>query len=280
MANNSTPLEAEPFSVLLSCWKGDDADALRHAVTSATIDQTRRPAELVLVQDGPVSADLAQTIMNLIDTIDVPIVHVPLDINLGLGPALQQGLSFCRYDIVARADADDYCLPTRFEKQIPLIEAGFDVVGSALAEFESDITKPERTRPVLTDHDDIVRQMRFKQAFHHPTVVFRKSTVQAVGGYDDMPSLEDYLLFAKLVMAGAQMTNIAEPLVLYRVGAGAYARRGGITMLAREAQLQKRFYDIGFIDRTQLARNIAARGAYRVIPEPARRAAYRMVWAK
>jgi hypothetical protein len=87
--------------------------------------------------------------------------------------------------------------------------------------------------------------------------------------------MEDYLLFAKMIQNGARVANIAEPLVLYRVGAGAYARRGGVTLLKSEWALQRRLYGLGFTSRAQFVRNITIRGAYRLVPERIRRLAYR-----
>ena len=46
--------------------------------------------------------------------------------------------------------------------------------------------------------------------------------------------MEDYWLFARMIDAGARVANVAEPLVKYRVGAGAYARRGGWQLLRSE----------------------------------------------
>ena len=56
------------------------------------------------------------------------------------------------------------------------------------------------------------------------------------------------------------MANVAEPLVLYRVGAGAYRRRGGLAQLRTELGLQRRLRALGFTSRTQWARNVVLRG--------------------
>ena len=45
------------FSVLLPVYAGDRAGWVERAIRSVTVDQSRRPAELVIVQDGPVGAD-------------------------------------------------------------------------------------------------------------------------------------------------------------------------------------------------------------------------------
>ncbi len=264
-----------PFSLLMSVYGGDDPAFLEAAYHSVVHDQTRPPDDVVLVQDGPVSEPLGAMIASLIATSPVPARLLVLDANVGLGPALDQGMAACAHDIVARMDADDIAVPRRFEVQVPAIEAGADLVGSSLLEFgESPEDIVGRRVPPL-DPEEIVRYSRFHQPFNHPTIVYRRSAVQAVGGYRSLPLMEDYLLFAKMIQNGARVANIAEPLVLYRVGAGAYARRGGVTLLKSEWALQRRLYGLGFTTRAQFVRNITIRGGYRLVPERIRKPAYR-----
>ena len=270
---------AEPFSLLLAVYGGDDPGFLREAFTSSVQDQTRRPDQVVLVQDGPVPDGLAETIAELVATSPVRVDHVALEDNVGLGPALDRGLAACDHEIVARMDADDISLPTRFEKQVPVVEAGADIVGSGLWEFgtTAEDVVGRRTPPV--DPEEIRRVIRFRDPFNHPTVVYRRSAVQAAGGYTDMALMEDYLLFARMVDSGARPANLAEPLVRYRVGAGAYARRGGRQLLRSELALQRRFLQLGITTRSEYVRNVAVRGGYRLVPERARRLAYRALIA-
>jgi len=91
--------------------------------------------------------------------------------------------------------------------------------------------------------------------------------------------MEDYLLFARMLEAGARPANLAEPLVCYRVGAGAYARRGGRELLRSELAVQRRFRALGITTRGQYLRNVAVRGGYRLVPESLRRRAYRALIA-
>ena len=111
-------------------------------------------------------------------------------------------------------------------------------------------------------------------------MLFRAELVREVGGYTDFALMEDYLLWAKMIVAGARVANVAEPLVKYRVGAGAYARRGGVRQLRAELALQRRFRAIGFTSRRQCVRNVLVRGGYRLVPERLRRLAYRRVIAQ
>jgi glycosyltransferase involved in cell wall biosynthesis len=269
----------QPFSLLLAVWGGDVPAFLREAFTSSVQGQTRPPAEVVLVQDGPVPDELAATIAELAATSPVPVEHVLIGDNVGLGPALDRGHAACTHEIVARMDADDVSLPERFARQLPVVEAGADIVGSGLLEFGSSVEDVVGRRTPPTDPATIRRVIRFRDPFNHPTVVYRRSAVQAAGGYSDMALMEDYLLFARMVEAGARPANLAEPLVCYRVGAGAYARRGGRQLLHSELAVQRRFRELGITSRPEYLRNVAVRGGYRLVPEALRRLAYRALIA-
>jgi glycosyltransferase involved in cell wall biosynthesis len=267
------------FSLLLPTYHADDPDHLRRAFASAVDEQTRKPDEVVVVRDGVVPPRLQSVIDELVAASPVPVRVVNLPDNIGLGHALDAGLAACAHEIVARMDADDISLPDRFAVQIPLVADGLDLLGSALLEFaehEDDIVG-RRTPPL--GQQEIRAWSRFHDPFNHPTVVYRRSMVQAVGGYQDLPLLEDYWLFARMIDAGARVGNVAEPLVKYRVGAGAYARRGGWQLLRSEIELQRHFRSAGFTSRSQYLRNLAVRGGYRLVPESLRRFAYRRVIA-
>lgn len=267
------------FSLLLPTYHADDPEHLRRAFRSAVDDQTMRPTEVVLVRDGVVPAALAAVIEELVATSPVPVKRVDLEKNVGLGHALDAGLAACSFEVVARMDADDVSLPERFAFQLPLIEAGADLVGSSLWEFDTneDVIVGLRTPP-LTE-DEIRRWARFADPFNHPTVVYRRSTVQAAGGYRDLPLMEDYWLFARMIQSGARLANVEQPLVKYRVGSGAYARRGGKELLRSELALQRKLLNSGFVTRGQYLRNVAVRGGYRFVPEFVRRTAYRLIIA-
>ncbi len=268
------------FSLLLPVWAGDRADHLSDAFRSTVYRQTRRPAQVVIVRDGPVSAAVAVALDGLVAASPVPVELVVLEHNLGLGPALDAGLARCAHDIVARMDADDIALPHRFEVQVPMIAAGVDLLGSSMLEFGTgpDDIVGRRVPPIAPD--DIIAYARFHQPFHHPTVVYRRSAVQAAGGYRHLALMEDYLLFAKMIKRDVRVANVAEPLVLYRVGAGAFARRGGVALLKSEWALQRRMHEMGFTSRPQFARNVVVRGGYRLVPEAIRKAAYRRIIAR
>ncbi|MCI7671104.1 MAG: glycosyltransferase [Schaalia hyovaginalis] len=196
--------------------------------------------------------------------------------------ALNKGLEACPHEVVARADADDVSLPHRFAMQLPLIEEGFELIGSAIAEFDADEAETGLVRRMPLEAREIRETITVRDPFNHPTVVYTKSAVAKAGGYEHVDRMEDYWLFARMVLGGAACCNIQEPLVLYRIGDGAYTRRGGASMFRSEMALQRLLVERGLIGPLRWARNVAVRGGYRLVPASLRKALYqnvgRIVW--
>lgn len=265
------------FSVLLPVYSGDQPSWLREAFKSVTTDQTLAPSQVVLVRDGPVGGDLQRTIDDLVTNSQIPVEYVPLERNVRLARALEEGLKRCDYDLVARIDADDICLPERFAVQIPMMK-NLDLLGSAVTEFSQATDTEElnlkhvRSRP--QKQDEIWQYAPFHNPFNHPTVVFRKSAVERAGGYQDMPFMEDYWLFLRMLKTGARAGNVAEPLILYRVDSRLFHRRGGWQALRSDWIFQRRIRRLGITTRRQCLRNLVQRTIYRIIPGRLRAWAY------
>ena len=266
----------EPFSLLISVYDGDRPDYLRRALRSAVDEQTVRPDQLIIVRDGPVRDELARCLDEVREASPVPVTLVPLDRQVGLGPALDQGLVASRHDVVARMDADDVAMPHRFEVQLPLM-ANADIVGAGLLEFVTDTDHIVGQRVPPTGPRQIARYARLHDPFNHPTVIYRRQAVVAAGGYGDLPLMEDYALFTRMLLTGARAINVAEPLVFYRVGAAAFKRRGGTGLLYSELRLQRELLRSGFISPAGYLRNVLVRGSYRLVPWWLRRALYRLL---
>jgi glycosyltransferase involved in cell wall biosynthesis len=264
-----------PFSLLLPVYGKDDPQHFQRAFTSSVNTQTVPPSEVVLVEDGELPPPLSSAVETAIQTSKVPVRVVRIGNRSGLANALTVGLGACSHDIVARMDADDISLPTRFERQLARIGDGLDLVGTGMFEFadDSSVVIGRRTPPVGST--EIASYARFHDPFNHPTVMYRRDAVLAAGGYEEIGLMEDYWLFARMISTGARVDNIPDPLVMYRVGAGAYARRGGVKQFQAEWNLQRALRRSGFTSRLQFARNLAVRGLYRFVPVPVRKTLYR-----
>lgn len=263
------------FSLLLPVYAGDDPAFLRAAFESSVDRQTLRPTEAVIVQDGPVPDALAAEFARIVIESPIPVRLVQLPENRGLAEALNRGLDAVSTPVVARMDADDVSVPERFERQWARIEAGLDLVGTGMAEFESDPDRPISVRTPPVGSERIREHARTHNPFNHPTMMYRVEALDRVGRYQPFGKMEDYWLGVRLIDAGAKVDNIAEPLLRYRVGAGAFARRGGWTEARTEWRLQRELLRMGFITRGQYLRNVVVKGVYRLLPAGVKRVLFR-----
>lgn len=267
--------EDREFSLLLPVYAGDTAEHVRLAFDSSVGGQTLPPAEVIIVQDGPVGDPLTAELDRLVAESPVPVEVVRLTRNVGLTGALNAGLAACRYPVIARMDADDVSVADRFERQWELIAAGADLVGTGMVEFERDpdVLGARRVPPVGSDR--IRDHARTHNPFNHPTMMYRRAAIEAIGGYEPFGKMEDYWLGIRMIASGARTENIADPLLKYRVGSGAFERRGGLKEARTEWRLQRAMLRIGFITRGQYVRNVVVKGAYRLMPAGVKRVLFR-----
>ena len=123
------------FSVLLSIYYKEQPEYLRLALDSI-FSQTVKANEVVLVEDGKLTDELEKVITEY-EAQYPELKVVRFEKNRGLGHALNDGLKYCSYDLIARADTDDICKLNRFEKQVQVLEAHpeYDLVSSWVDEF-------------------------------------------------------------------------------------------------------------------------------------------------
>jgi glycosyltransferase involved in cell wall biosynthesis len=263
--NNKIPAK---FSVLMSVYSGDRPDYFRAAMDSI-IHQTIKPNEIILVKDGPVAARMDNIINEYKQKIDDILKIIELKENKGLGVALAEGMKNCTFDIVARMDADDISSPDRFEKQLKFLKNNpdIDVVSCFVAAFEETPEKPLFIRRGPLQHKDIEKQFRFRFCMNHPAAMFRKESVLAVGNYSSFEGLEDYLLWAKMLLKGSKMATIGQVLYYHRWEKRLLRRRSGIKRAAQQIRLQKEFLRIGFVNKLQFLRNIIIRSSAALLPQ-------------
>ncbi|MBQ9891096.1 MAG: glycosyltransferase [Firmicutes bacterium] len=247
------------FSVLMSVYKNDKADEVAYAIDSV-LNQTNRPAQIVLVIDGSVSDELHELILRYANNEKIVDV-VPLEENVGLGKALSIGLMYCQYEYVARMDSDDYSLPDRFEKQVSFLEAHPEiaVLGGQIAEYDSTMKNELAVRLVPLSSDDIANKMRVRNGMNHVTVMYKKSAVLTAGNYQHCPYFEDYYLWCRMIKAGYKFHNLDSVLVNVRTGEGMYQRRGGKAYNEAITGFQKKILELGVVNHFQYLLNLAIR---------------------
>ncbi|WP_024197283.1 glycosyltransferase, partial [Escherichia coli] len=119
------------FSVLMSVYKDDNPLYLNQSIESIWIHQTLKPTQIVLVQDGVLTEALYGVVNKWKQKVGDSFTIVSLDRNMGLGAALNRGLLYCKYELVARMDSDDVALPYRFQIQVEYMIKNCEIIASS-----------------------------------------------------------------------------------------------------------------------------------------------------
>ena len=214
------------YSVLMSVYAKDNSDYLIMAVESM-LKQTIKPEQFVIVQDGTVGDEIQHILKHYETKYPSLFTIVRLKENGGLANALNHGLQECRNELVARMDADDISLPERCEKELKKFEENPELMicGCNIDEFYKTPENVRTSRVVPSDYKAILKFMRLRQPFNHPTVIYKKSKVIEAGGYLPLRRKEDFDLFSRMLVNGNYAENIDESLYLYRCNEDNYARR-------------------------------------------------------
>lgn len=233
----------------MSVYYKEKAEYLKLALNSI-INQTLKPDEIVLVQDGKLTEELQAIITKYQQNYPDIFKTYALQQNQGLGKALNFGMQKCSNELIARMDTDDIAEPNRFELQIKEFaqDKELTLCGGQIAEFADNTKEITGYRNVPLRHNEILTFAKKRNPFNHVTVMFKKQAVQSVGGYMDMPYFEDYWLWARLLKAGYKAKNIDKVLVKVRAGQDMIVRRGGFDYVKTIVKFEKNMNKLKFIN--------------------------------
>lgn len=214
----------QKYSVLMAVYIKDNPEYFAIALDSM-INQTYPPDEIVIVKCGQITEEL-QIIIHDRQKRNASITEVPLAADPGFALSLNAGLEACRNELVARMDADDCSYPERCELQVKEFEKNpsLDIVGTQIREFIGTMDNVTGERKVPLSNEEIYEFAKLRDPFNHPTVMYKKSAVQAVGSYSDC-SNEDTDLWIKMLSRNAVCMNIDIPLLYFRFDEQTYRRR-------------------------------------------------------
>ncbi|MEK7546579.1 MAG: glycosyltransferase family 2 protein [Patescibacteria group bacterium] len=185
------------------------ADLLPRSIESV-LNQTYGNFEFIIVNDC--SADKTEEIVLKYQKKDPRIKYFKNEVNLKIQKTLNRGLKEAKGKYIARIDDDDAWIdPAKLRKQVEFLESNpeYVIVGTGnTAILKSRGLQISSLKP-RTDME-IRKAMLFGCPFLHPAVVYRRSAVLLVGGYDEkLKQAEDYDLWMRLGKIG-KMYNLPE----------------------------------------------------------------------
>lgn len=228
--------------VIMSVYKNDNVDAVKEALESLRC-QTYSDFILYLKYDGPVHPDVEEYISSLPD----PRIRVRgrgknMGLAVSLNELLEEILRQPDCEFVARMDADDYCLPLRFEKQINYLKSHeVDIVGSYIRESRYPTVEEGVLVTYPTGHQGCRLIFGKRTPVAHPAVMFRRSYFDKVGLYPtDTLRAEDDAMWLKGFKGSCTFANIPEVLLHMRVNDDFYNRRNSLTKTKFDYQFRKK----------------------------------------
>lgn len=157
-------------------------------------------SEIVLVDDGSTdeSKDLCQDLFGADSTIRL----LSLQSNRGLSYALRFGMTFCRYEYIARIDSGDIIINSKsLYRKVRFLERNRDyaLVGSHTLKASSGRLDHRIFSLFLTRDTLVSLLLSLLNPFVHSTIVARRSMVMEVGNYDaSFKTCQDYDLWVRL----------------------------------------------------------------------------------
>ncbi len=197
----------------------DAAETLVEAAESM-LAQQQVSLELIAIDDG--SCDQGPAMLARMAACDDR-VRPLVSSGRGIVAAIETGVRVARAPFLARMDADDIALPLRLSKQLAFLERdpSLGAVGCLVEAFPAEAIGPGLRRYVtwmneLVTPEEHARDIFVEAPLCHPSVLLRRSALERVGGFRDVPWPEDYDLWLRLDAEGFRMCKVPEVLLRWR----------------------------------------------------------------
>jgi glycosyltransferase involved in cell wall biosynthesis len=196
---------------------------LEEAVQSILAQELEEDFEVLIINDG--SEDGTRDYLDSLRDERIRIVH--FEDNKGIVEALNTGIALAKGKYLARMDADDVSLPQRFDLQKRFLDDNPDygLVGTDIEAFSHISGSQIEQQAAIVEkwfndghsHDELKALLLLGNPITHPSVMFRKTVLEEVGGYrSEYEYAEDYDLFVRLSRI-TKMAKIPRKLLRYRV---------------------------------------------------------------
>ena len=222
------------ISVLMSVYKSEKGEFLDRSLQSVWDDQTRKPEQIVLIEDGAIPEELELIIDNFQLRVNASgvakMVVVKLPVNGGLTKALNAGIKHVTGDLIARMDSDDISAPQRFELQEKFLRENLeiDILGGSMQEFD-DEHECLNVRHYPLTHEDACKYIVKACPLAHPAVMMRRRIFDEGLHYDERYRMsQDIKLWYDAILAGYRMANLQEIILYFRQQGDVFRRRSRV----------------------------------------------------
>ena len=176
----------------------------------SVLNQSFSNFEFLIADDH--SSDGSYEIMKSISKNDErEILHKNTE-NIGLTKNLNKLIKKSKHSLIARQDADDFSLPSRFKKQIAYIQDN-NLDGCST---RAKIIQTNKTIPNLSYYLPLRQTVKFKNPVIHGTIMVKKKVLENIGLYNEkFYYAQDFKLLHDILDSGYRFKILKE--VLYNM---------------------------------------------------------------
>lgn len=187
-----------------------------HQSMDSVLSQSFSDFEVIVVLDRPDYEEALVLLQEYVQT-DNRVRLLINEKNIGLAMSMNRAAEYALGDYLLRMDADDICLPGRFQLEYESISKGeYDLVCGNYEFIDVDGNLLPRKVTVYTDRQ-LERLLPLRNVIHHPTVIMTTETFRKVGGYRNYLCAQDYDLWLRMKCAGVRMHMLPEKMIQYRI---------------------------------------------------------------
>lgn len=214
--------ESPEISVIMTCYNEEKEWVI--ASIESIINQTFKEFELIIVLDNPNNDELKH-ILNHYRIKDNRIKVIINNKNEGLVISLNRAICECKGKYIARMDADDISYMDRFENQYVYLENNLDIalVGGTGVIMDENGEVLFHTNKLGSSAKKAKKSLLYRNIFFHPTWMFRRSVLNDLKGYNNIPRTEDLDFLCRLILNGYNIVNLPIDMIKVRI------RKNGVT---------------------------------------------------
>lgn len=218
------------IGVIISVYQTEEPTFLNIALKSIWDEQTQKPEQIVLVEDGPLTEGLYNVVNAWKEKLGDALCVCQNETNLGLTKSLNIALDHVTSDLVARMDSDDRSDAMRFERQVAFLEShpDVDIVGGALQEFD-ETHECLNIRQYPQTHEEVKKYIMKACPLAHPSVMMRMKIFHDGLRYDERYRMsQDIQLWFDAILKGYHIGNIPEVVLYFRRAGDVFKRRSRV----------------------------------------------------
>ena len=186
------------------------SDLLKETLASVMV-QTRKPDEVVVVDNGSEAVAIPKTLVEKVRVIRI----TP---NAGVAHARNIGAKESHGDILAFLDDDDLWEPGYLEHAEHSIKSGADCSISRLDSLEKGVVKAYKNADIALTLENL---FMFNPGVTGSNIVIKKSVFEKLGGFDpELPTGEDKSLVIEALWAGVDVRTLTDNHAVHRIHDG------------------------------------------------------------